>query len=419
MKITKILNNFAFGVLGFTALTMNGKNIEGERELKPYITDSFSITTWNMMGDNPYMGYITKELVQGIPEAGYDTIGFPDISLMDSVLKSGAKVIVADCAIADLDWKVDSPEKIRKVIDEAVVRFQQWKDIIVGFKFADEPGADAYKGLAVAIDHLRSIDPKLWGYVNLFPNYGTPAIYNAPTYDEYVDRFITECKPSVLSFDHYPIIKGRIRVGFWDNMVYFYSKADAVGVPVIPVMLTSSHLSYGPPVKPHVRFQAFAHMAFGAKGLQHFTYFSPRIGNYELSPIDGYGRKTETWNTVQLVNSEVAELAKVLHTAKHIKTYYAGPEDLRPEQLPPAGPNDNIQETPTAPMLVGDFIGADGRKASLLVNIDLKTEHPLTLRYNKTIKVAMMKLPYPVPPHPFRGEFTTVAAGGCVLLQFD
>ena len=42
------------------------------------------------------------------------------------------------------------------------------------------------------------------GFVNLLPNYATPAQFGAASYGEYVAEFVRTVKPNLLSVDHYP-----------------------------------------------------------------------------------------------------------------------------------------------------------------------------------------------------------------------
>jgi len=40
----------------------------------------------------------------------------------------------------------------------------------------------------------------------------------------------------------------------------------------------------------------------GARGISHFTCFTPISGNYRLAPADQFGNKTPTWEMLRNVN---------------------------------------------------------------------------------------------------------------------
>ena len=73
-----------------------------------------------------------------------------------------------------------------------------------GYDLSDEPYGIPdlihLKRMREAIDRNR---PGKLSFVNLLPNYGFPRGPWA-TYDAYLDYYIAENKPQVISFDHYP-----------------------------------------------------------------------------------------------------------------------------------------------------------------------------------------------------------------------
>jgi hypothetical protein len=56
-------------------------------------------------------------------------------------------------------------------------------------------------------DEFATIIPIPIGYINLLPNYATPAQWNTKTYNDYVANFAggsSGVRPLVLSYDYYP-----------------------------------------------------------------------------------------------------------------------------------------------------------------------------------------------------------------------
>ena len=58
--------------------------------------------------------------------------------------------------------------------------------------------------------------------------------------------------------------------------------------------------------------QVYATLAYGGRGIQYFTYYSPHNGNYRLGAIDQFGNKTATWDALRRINLEIHALAPAL-----------------------------------------------------------------------------------------------------------
>jgi hypothetical protein len=76
-----------------------------------------------------------------------------------------------------------------------------------GYMVRDEPNAADFPAQAEMVAQLRKARPGKMAYINLFPNYASPAQLGTATYDEHVERFAREVDIDVLSMDHYPIMR--------------------------------------------------------------------------------------------------------------------------------------------------------------------------------------------------------------------
>jgi hypothetical protein len=86
----------------------------------------------------------------------------------------------------------------------------------LGFRLGDEPPAYMFPGIGYAAQKLVQLDPDCLPWVNLLPNYsygsGTFVGYGTNSYGtniyhkEYMDRFVTNVYPRVLSYDDYTAV---------------------------------------------------------------------------------------------------------------------------------------------------------------------------------------------------------------------
>src|SRR4051812_1302928 len=100
---------------------------------------------------------------------------------------------------------------LKAIVDSAAlalsVALDVKNDACWGFSLMDEPGAAQFADLARRAEEVRARHPGKFGYINLFPNYASPAQLGTATYEEYVGKFVSEVKPEVLSMDHYPLMR--------------------------------------------------------------------------------------------------------------------------------------------------------------------------------------------------------------------
>ena len=107
---------------------------------------------------------------------------------------------------------------------------------------------------------------------------------NASTYDEYVGSVVSTVKPDVLCMDSYPIfeidpvLNPSINItteGYHRNLAVLRAHALAAGINFwnfFNAMPFNSHLA---PTEGQIAWQAFTSLAYGAKGVLYFTYWSP------------------------------------------------------------------------------------------------------------------------------------------------
>ena len=53
-----------------------------------------------------------------------------------------------------------------------------------------------------------------------------------------------------------------------------------------------------------MRFQVYTSLAYGARGLAYFKYFTPAVGNYRNGPIDPFGHEWLIGHSIEEVTPD-------------------------------------------------------------------------------------------------------------------
>jgi len=231
---------------------------------------------------------------------------------LDTAQKAGIKMIV-DCP--DLKSKTE----------ETVKRFMK-HPAVAGYMLRDEPNRTDFPELGSWAKKIRAIDDNHFCYLNLFPNYATSEQLGTKTYKEYVDLFIKEVPIQSLSFDHYPVLGDSLRANWYQNLEIISDAARKAGKPFWAFALSVAHSKYPIPTIAQLRLQVFSDLAYGAQGIQYFTYWTPldTVWKFNNAPITLEGKRSDVYDRIKLVNGEIKSLSPVFYGANVISVFHTG-----------------------------------------------------------------------------------------------
>jgi hypothetical protein len=269
----------------------------------------------------------------------------------------------------------------KKALDEMV---RDYKDhpALLGYFIADEPGAGAFGGLGEVVAYLKKIDPEHPGYINLLPTWARalgPEKANylgAPTYEEYVRQFVQKVKPAWLCYDNYGMLKHGDRGDFHENLETVRKVAREANVPFWNIVLCTQHGDFRVLTEPELRFEAMQTLAFGARGLVWFTYWSPQgvdtSTKWTHAMIDEHGNRTEHYEMIRAINADVLAISRELKNAKNVGLVQRV-----------KGKSAVTGEAPLTidggDVSVGVFSTADGKRLALVANRDYKASTKSTV----------------------------------------
>lgn len=241
-----------------------------------------------------------------------------------------------------------------------------------GYLLRDEPSTGDFAALRGQVDAVRQARPGALALINLFPNYANAQQLGCPTYDEHVRRFVAEVHPDVLSMDHYPMMQpgADTRQAYCDNLAVMRKYALQEGIPFWNFFNTMPFGPHFDPTESGIRWQVFTSLAYGAKGILYFCYWTPRGGEFPKGGaiITAEGRKTRHYDQARRINAAVKALGPTLMqlTSTAVVRLAPGADPAALKDTPIRA----LKPSPAGDYLLGVFRHADGRRAVLLQNYD-------------------------------------------------
>lgn len=320
----------------------------------PFVPDRFVIGFW------PPVDFATDERCRTVAEAGFNLVPLscPKQDPMTRLRR------LRKCGLRAILWPEGSdPAKWPRA------------DNLWGFALKDEPGAAEFPALRERAEGIERHHPGKLAYVNLFPDYATPGQLGAPDYETYVKRFVDICKPDVLSMDHYPIFRpegGDGRDGYCRNLASFRKAALEAKLPFWNFFNTMPYGPHTDPTESQLRWQVFASIAYGAKGVMYFCYDTPQGDEFPkggaVLAVDG--KKGRHYEQAKRLNATLNAYGPTLMKLTSTGVYRIKPADDPAAVLRGSGMRDipRGKGDPPGDYLVGAFRHQDGRRAVFLQN---------------------------------------------------
>jgi hypothetical protein len=257
----------------------------------------------------------------------------------------------------------------------------------MGYYLVDEPAADSFPGLAKLVEEIRQKKPGKFGYINLYPNYAPAYTFGGPTYDDYIAGFIKIVKPEVLSMDHYPAMRPHVdtRPSYRANLETCRVQSLKAGIPFWNYFYSMPFNDRLDPTEAQLRWQMFTSIAYGAKGVLYFCYWTPRGPGFEKggAVVTAEGLPTRHYDEARRINAEIKNWGPTLMKLKSTGAYDVSTTNAT--AIPSASGLTNltgIAGDPAANYLVGTFESPEKSRAIIIVNDDYSFTGWLTLSFD-------------------------------------
>ena len=353
--------------------------------------DFFPVLPWDALHDWKAPHRQRKHGLESIAECGFTMGGFVKPEDLPLCEKLGLAAIMAP-AETEQPWFGErqklSDQDIDKRVKELVGRTARNKAVLGYSCIMDEPGAGAFPALAKAVAAVKKYAPGKLAYINLFPSYATVGApdtsqLGTASYTEYLERFVNEVKPQLLSYDNYMVpgsddLQGAKAADYYADLSEVRRVSRKYGLPFWNIVSCNQLVKeYPVPSPASLAFQAYTTLAAGGRGVTWYKYYSD---GYPYAPIDASGNKTETWQYLQVVNRQVRTLGPIMGGLKSTGVFLSSQPTVKSLPTLPGRivkqvrSKASLQSVPTTqpPIMVGEFTDVGGKDYVMLVNMSLE-----------------------------------------------
>lgn len=307
-----------------------------------------------------------------------------------------ADIAAANFSLVIGGFGAKTPETIKKQIAlcekyglKVIVKYDnlncnepQPNNSLWGYILRDEPSANDFPELRKTVDKLREVQPGMLSYINLFPDYANENQLGTSNYEEYVKKFVEEVDVDILSMDHYPRMTPQIdtREEYCNNLNVMRKYSLYFNIPFWNFFNTMPFRAHYDPTEAQLRWQIYTSLAYGAKGILYFCYWTPPGKEFLKGGaiITAEGRKTRHYDQAKRINHELKSLGSTLMQLTSLQVFRIKPEEE---------PNEVLMQTPIKNMTKGDYLigffrHADGRLAILVNNYSFAYTAWPTIEFN-------------------------------------
>jgi hypothetical protein len=334
------------------------------------------------------------------PEKGLENIAHCHFTLAGFVLpedlphcrKLGLLTIMAPKTAKAPSWKQwlnFSDEEIEAYV-KSLIGVTAKDATVLGYYISDEPTARHFRPLAKAVAAVKKHAPGKLAYVNLFPNYSTLGAVKSrlgtKSYEDYLERFVREVKPQLISYDNYTILHSddmqdaKAVSRYYTNLLQIRDVALRHKLPYWNIVCSSQiRPKTTVPSPANLALQAYTSLAAGFRGICWYKFFYYG-GAYSYSSFDSAGNRTNTWLYLQTVNRQLSSLGPVMNCLESTGVFFSEP--------PPGGslprlPGRIVKHVSTTtsprkfadvspPVMVGEFRDRAGADYVMIVNLSLE-----------------------------------------------
>ena len=218
---------------------------------------------------------------------------------------------------------------------------------LAGLLLYDEP----HRGLFGILRHAKEQVEAYFGvgelpYVNVWPSHASPGnALGAESYTDYLERYTNETKypnsavaPPMLSFDHYPLLaEEKTTPDFFYNHAVIRNFARRFGVPswgfVQSMGFDGRAVGLGVRRRPdeaEIFWQINVALAYGVKGIQYFTYWTPEDNEVKFGNalITRAGDPTPIYSYATRANESLRKVGGVLLPLTSVSVTHFGEKRL-------------------------------------------------------------------------------------------
>ncbi len=279
---------------------------------------------------SPPRDHATAERYAELAEAGFDVtvLAWEDSGTvadnrarLDFTRPLGVRNLILDMR---LDRLVHDMPSTFGIVDTVAATYRD-DPALLGYYLGDEPTEERFAWLGRAFELFRQADPAHPAWNNLL---GPAPFASRSAWFDYLRAYIAATSPAVLSMDHYDFRLDGDLGRFVEAQAGAAAVAREAGIPFWSILQLTQHLALRPMTEGLLRWQCAHALAFGARGLGIFTYWTP-------APDSAYGwrhgmvswgtaERTDHFEMVRRVLADMRVAGEVLAGATWLATSFSG-----------------------------------------------------------------------------------------------
>jgi hypothetical protein len=255
----------------------------------------------------------------------------------------------------------DPREEVRLRIKRLLNLYAEYP-ALAGLNLYDEPSRDLFGIVGYAREVLQGLAPNELPYMNVWPSYASNSALGTSTYEEYLRLYLSEVAPPLLCFDHYPLPEGTgITSDYFYNWAVIRRYALKAGIPSWVFIQSADFGGEGAsiskrrrPNEAEILWQINVSLAYGAKGIQYFTYWTPAATHFGEALVSRDGVLTPLYNNAKRANNYLRVVGKVLLPLTSDSVVHANEEPL-PHGATAFKADRYVRSTSGSPVILGKF----------------------------------------------------------------
>lgn len=315
----------------------------------------------------------------------------PESDLVAKVEKYGMKylLLISDLVGGDLYLRAPDKEVPPEItpamlanLDQVVAQFKANPNCL-GYFICDEPYAQAFANIGTVVNYLRDKDPTRLSFVNIWPGTGNSE------YTNYIEMLLDQTKLELLSYDRYVFFNDRTEQSiFINNLSIIRESALAYDIPFCNIIqaigtngTSQPQLNWRVPNEAEHRWQVYASLAYGAKGIIWF--------HWHLDwGVTGSPQCEQIMASIQKTNAEINALGPIMIKLNTTVVYHS--KNVPYGELPLPSNSLINSVSPNADLVVGFFKDDSDSDYVMLMNKNFNDSVTATI----TMKNMLAKLQY-------------------------
>jgi hypothetical protein len=297
-----------------------------------------------------------------------------NLARMDLAAAHGMRCLVWDRRFERVEALGDTTPAAGALMDSIVADYRDHPGFF-GYYLGDEPHPEQWPFLARLFAALRARDPDHPAWNNLL---GRGSYPDRAQFLAALRGYAGAVHPAVLGDDYYEFTLGGDRGLFFENLAGLNAVARGAGLPFWLTVLLIGHTGYRQPSPAELSWQAAMALAYGARGVGYFTWWTPWPYDtwlWQPAVIDTSGNRTAWFDELVRADPGLAAAGRTLAGCGWLAATHAG-------GVPPGGtafaPDADLAGV-SGRAVLGHFADPAGGRCLMVVNADSLRPQRITL----------------------------------------